>query len=314
MAQINYDPDRNYNYKKKNPLDDILDPIYPSTPFGTRTITSEDDAHIVPIDPNIIDPNPPVIPDDVVPDDVVPDDVVPDDVVPDDVVPDDVIDDVLEDESPWVNPFMKVYETTKEGAMTNLEEQQMLLAKKFAHHGGYFGGEHAVSQSKLAAETGQFLDKLLAEVSLGATEAEYKEWVRARGEFMSLVNILPVLLGTESFQNLIGQEDMSWLNSIFQAIGLAIGSSKEFKKDISEISEEDEQAIFEKLTSTPLFKYRYKFETDEATPHLGVITEHSPSELTLFDNKMVGLAEYISSLHAAMKVMSKKIKRLENGG
>ena len=224
MAQINYDPYRNY-YKKKSPLDDILDPIYPRPtptpdklppgPLPGPDVTPEEPIRPpAPVPGPGPTPTPQPPPPDPVPDDVVPDDVVPDD-IPDDTGP---LDDILGPESPWLNPFMEVYETTKEGAMTNLEEQQMLLAKKFAHRGGYFGGEHAVAQSKLAAETGQFLDKLLAEVSLGATEAEYKEWVRARGEFMSLVNILPVLLGTESFQNIIGQEGMDWLSDIIGAI------------------------------------------------------------------------------------------------
>jgi len=105
---------------------------------------------------------------------------------------------------------------------------------------------------------------------------------------------------------------MSSLASMIAMLQMAgVFSSKEFKKDITEISEKEENDIFKKMKDSPLFHYRYKFEDDEVTPHIGLITEESPNEVTLFNNKMVGLYEYIAALHATVKVLSKKIEKME---
>lgn len=107
------------------------------------------------------------------------------------------------EKNPWVNPFMEVYEATEAGALGRLDKRQKEMAEKFAHRGGYFGGKHAIAQGEMEAETGAYLDKLLAETSLGASERQYQDWQRARGETMGLMNILPLILGTESFQNIV---------------------------------------------------------------------------------------------------------------
>ena len=122
----------------------------------------------------------------------------------------------VSEENPWVNPFMEVYEKTKVGAMENLEEMQKSMAERFAHRGGYFGGKHAVAQGEMAAETGTALDQLLAQTELGASEKQYEDWKRARGETMGLMNLIPTLLGTESFQNIVqpGQEKGGGLGSL----------------------------------------------------------------------------------------------------
>jgi len=46
-------------------------------------------------------------------------------------------------------------------------------------------------------------------------------------------------------------------------------------------------------------------------PHLGLITESSPGEVTLFNRNMIGLYEYISALHATIKDMGRRIIKLE---
>jgi len=90
-----------------------------------------------------------------------------------------------------------------------------------------------------------------------------------------------------------------------------MASSEQFKKDINKISEVEEDKIFEQIKNAPLFNYRYKFEPDDSVKHLGLITEYSPKEVTLFDDKVVGLYEYVSALHATIKALSRKIEKLE---
>lgn len=107
------------------------------------------------------------------------------------------------EENPWVNPFMEVYEKTKTGAMANLADIQKQMSESFAHRGGYFGGKHAISQANVATKTGTFLDQLLAETELGASERQYEDWKFAEGQKMNLMNLLPLLLGTNTFENLV---------------------------------------------------------------------------------------------------------------
>ncbi len=121
------------------------------------------------------------------------------------------VDEVLSDdggngggeENPWVNPFMEVYEKTKAGALTNLADIQKQMGESFAHRGGYFGGKHAVAQGEVAARTGSYLDQLLAETELGASERQYEDWKRGREETMNLANLIPTLLNSELFQNIV---------------------------------------------------------------------------------------------------------------
>ena len=151
--------------ERKRPLDQILNPELPTSPQATETIGTID---------TITDP----------------------------------IEEVLgngDDENPWVNPFMEVYEATKAGALTNLADIQSQIGKSFAHRGGYFGGKHSITQGEVAARTGSYLDQLLAETQLGASEREYEDWKRARGETMNLANLIPLLLGTDTFENIVSE-------------------------------------------------------------------------------------------------------------
>ena len=126
--------------------------------------------------------------------------------------------------NPWVNPFMEVYETTKTGAMKNLEEMQKSMSERFAHRGGYFGGKHSIAQAELGEKTGTALDQLLAQTSLGASERAYQDWVRARQETMMPFNMISPLLGAQTTQPLITQSQSPW-GGIASAIGPALGAA-----------------------------------------------------------------------------------------
>ena len=127
-------------------------------------------------------------------------------------------------ENPWVNPFMEVYEATEAGALRRLDKRQKEMAEKFAHKGGYFGGEHAIAQGEMEAETGAYLDKLLAETSLGASERQYQDWQRGRGEIMSLLNLIPMLLGTETTMPFIQERGPGAGGILGSLLGAGAGS------------------------------------------------------------------------------------------
>ena len=129
-----------------------------------------------------------------------------------------------EEESPWVNPFMEVYETTEAGAMERLRKMQDEMAKRFAHRGGYFGGRHAISQAEMAEETGRSLDQLLAQVSLGATEQQYEDWLRGRQEMMSLVSLIPALLGTQTTTPIVEMPQQGAGGLLGNLLGFGAGS------------------------------------------------------------------------------------------
>ena len=127
-------------------------------------------------------------------------------------------------ENPWVNPFMEVYEATEAGALRRLDKRQKAMQESFAHRGGYFGGKHAIAQGEMEAETGAYLDQLLAQTQLGASERQYEDWKFAEGQKMNLMNLIPLLLGTGTFENIVqmpGQGAGSMLGSL---LGMGAGS------------------------------------------------------------------------------------------
>ena len=84
-------------------------------------------------------------------------------------------------------------------------------------------------------------------------------------------------------------------------------SSIDFKKDIREVGQNEEEALYNAIKDTPLFEYRYKFEPDTRAKHLGLIVEESPEAVTVMD-RMVGLYEYIGALHATIKTLIRKLE------
>lgn len=60
----------------------------------------------------------------------------------------------------------QVYDPTKAEAMRNLEEQQQAMAQRFAHRGGYFGGQHATAQARMAQEAMNPINQLMGSLNL----------------------------------------------------------------------------------------------------------------------------------------------------
>lgn len=175
--------------RRRRPLDQVLNPELPTSPQATATVRTGG---------GVTDP----------------------------------VDEVLSDdggngggeENPWVNPFMEVYEATEAGALRRLDKRQEAMSKSFAHRGGYFGGKHAIAQGEMEAETGAYLDKLLAETQLGASERQYQDWQRGRSETMNLMNLLPLLLGTDTFQNIVQMPGQGKGGAVGNVLGAGAGS------------------------------------------------------------------------------------------
>ena len=144
----------------------------------------------------------------------------------------------------------------------------------------------------------------------------YQEWMRtqpANDPWMQWAMSAAGLPIPQATPTQYQPSTISELMSLAGMLGSAaiMKSSESFKKDIDTVTDSDEKAIADKLLKTDLFKYRYKFENGIAK-HMGLITQHSPDEVTMFDNNMVGLYEYVGGLHATIKELNRRLKSLED--
>jgi hypothetical protein len=165
-------------------------------------------------------------------------------------------------------------------------------------------------------------DLLNRQQSQEAQGRAYNDWLRAQQENQAVFGNAASLLGYQAYQPIAQQQQQSQWGSVLAALlgaggymgGAAItASSKKWKKDIVNLTKEEEQKIFENLQKVPLFKYRYTHELDSVPLHVGLIAEEAPEEVRLFDGNMVGLYELISYTLAAMKILVEKVNKLEAG-
>lgn len=91
------------------------------------------------------------------------------------------------------------------------------------------------------------------------------------------------------------------------------GSSRDFKKDIYELSEADERAVFESLLKTKVVEFRYKEEAPTRKPHVGVIAEEAPATIVTDDGKHIDLADAFGMLLAAVKTLTREIAAVRSG-
>jgi len=89
-----------------------------------------------------------------------------------------------------------------------------------------------------------------------------------------------------------------------------IHSSKEYKRDIHELTPEEYRQALEQVVSVPVVKFHYKGE--DAKEKIGLIAEEAPNEiLAEGNNKAISLNEYISLLHAALKAQQQELEALK---
>ncbi|MCK4427257.1 MAG: tail fiber domain-containing protein [candidate division Zixibacteria bacterium] len=88
-------------------------------------------------------------------------------------------------------------------------------------------------------------------------------------------------------------------------------SSREYKRDIHELTPEEYREALEKVVSVPVVKFHYKGE--DTKEKIGLIAEEAPEQiLAEGDNKAISLNEYITLLHAALKAQQQQIGALED--
>ncbi|MDR4467768.1 MAG: hypothetical protein MRJ68_05630 [Nitrospira sp.] len=88
-------------------------------------------------------------------------------------------------------------------------------------------------------------------------------------------------------------------------------SSIATKQDVRMLADEDYRNIYEKLTQTPLYHYRFRANGIDCKSRIGVISEESPVEILDETGKYVSLLDYLGFLFVAIKAQAREIKKLE---
>ncbi len=88
-------------------------------------------------------------------------------------------------------------------------------------------------------------------------------------------------------------------------------SSRDFKKNIQGLNEEEQAAVAKELLATRVVTYHYNVEPDERRKHIGVIVEESPDAIVTDDKKMISIPDVIGMLLATVKTQERRIKDLE---
>jgi len=96
-----------------------------------------------------------------------------------------------------------------------------------------------------------------------------------------------------------------------RADGWDIWSSREFKKDITYLYEEDYTQILAKLENIKVARYHFKSEPKEAKLRLGLIAEEAPAEIVSSDKKSTSLSDAIGFLMAVVKAQQREIQALK---
>jgi hypothetical protein len=90
-----------------------------------------------------------------------------------------------------------------------------------------------------------------------------------------------------------------------------IYSSREYKRDVRELSQQEYRDALEKILSVSVVKFHYKGE--DTKEKIGLIAEEAPEEILSEGNsKAISLNEYISLLHAALKAQQMEIELLKS--
>jgi hypothetical protein len=91
---------------------------------------------------------------------------------------------------------------------------------------------------------------------------------------------------------------------------MAFLSTATVKKDIEPTDRLGESAL-QKLRDTPVFKWRYQWESGDRPKHIGPILELSPREL-LADETHLSVSDYLGLTHAAVKELDQDVRTLRD--
>ena len=87
-------------------------------------------------------------------------------------------------------------------------------------------------------------------------------------------------------------------------------SSREEKRDIAALEDEEYGAVLKKIKEMDLFYYRYKNQEDERR-YLGVIAEEAPNQIVTRDRKGLSLSEFAAFAIAGIKAQQAIIEVLK---
>lgn len=89
-----------------------------------------------------------------------------------------------------------------------------------------------------------------------------------------------------------------------------VHSSRDYKKDIHELTPQEYRRALEKVVSVPVVRFRYK--SADTKEKIGLIAEDAPPEIVAEGNsKAISINEYVSLLHAALKAQQEEIDALK---
>jgi len=150
----------------------------------------------------------------------------------------------------------------------------------------------------------------------------YNEFLRTSEEGSPWLQNALALLGIgggaytpEQYQQSGLSQGLGVGSSIASILGMlkfaGVLSSIGYKTDISKVDNASEELMADKMLRTELFEYRYKVEGKDAR-HMGMIVEKAPDEVNVLGD-MVGLYEYIGTLHATIKSLNRRLEKIEGG-
>lgn len=132
----------------------------------------------------------------------------------------------------------------------------------------------------------------------------------AGGVVLSQNNTMAIIGGKVGIQNLspthmldVGQsgaycDGMAWVD----------GSSRDYKKDIQPLSEDDLKHLISTLDEVEMVKYLYKQEAEGTPPRVGMIAEEMPEALATENRKGLDTGRHIGFLMGVVKAMRAEIE------
>jgi hypothetical protein len=123
-----------------------------------------------------------------------------------------------------------------------------------------------------------------------------------------------------SFLRTLGQSTASSLgNSLGQwaspgkdggpggATALMALSARDAKKDITKLTEAEEEALYDKMVSLPVSRYRYKTEEPSKSRHVGIMVDEALPEFVSPDGRHLSVVDYLGALTLALKVQNRRM-------
>lgn len=106
---------------------------------------------------------------------------------------------------------------------------------------------------------------------------------------------------------------------LYNLIGTGIGSgialyalsSRDAKKDILEMEEDDEDKALSLVTGGKVYRWNYKGEPSGPRRHMSLIAEEAPKEIVTEDGKHLDVGNYLGLLTGAMKSLVRKVEDME---